>query len=140
MSAKKIILAIVAGVVLLGAGRYLMHSVWLAGAYAQHTELWRSQRAMLHRVWVIQLAGLLFAAAATLIYIRGIEPKPWLGQGVRFGVLLAFATAIPQSLAEYFTYPIPHTLMIQWIIGEGGLAVVLGIVIAAICRPASMSP
>lgn len=139
MSAKRVILAIVAGTVLVEAGRYLIHDVWLASAYAQHAELWRSQKAMVHRIWVIQLAGLLFAAAATFIYIRGVEPKPWFGQGVRFGVLLAFVAAIPQSLAEYFTYPIPHTMMIQWIIGEGGLAVLLGIVIAAICRPASAS-
>jgi len=133
--AKRIVVAIVAGFVLVGAGRYLIHSVWLASAYAQDSGLWRTQAAMLHRVWVVQLAGFLFAAAATLIYVRGIEAKPWFGQGVRFGILLAFATAIPQSMVEYFTYPIPHTMMIQWIIGEGGLALLLGILVSAICRP-----
>jgi hypothetical protein len=73
-------------------------------------------------------------SAAVLIYVRGVEPKPWLGQGLRFGVLVALLTAVPQSLVEYFTYPVPPTLAVQWIIGEGLLAVLLGIVVAAVCR------
>jgi hypothetical protein len=120
------VLAVVAGFVLLAAGRYLIHGLWLAGVYAENAALWRTPIAMQHRVWVIQLANLILAAGAVLIYVRGVEPKPWLGQGVRFGILLAL---------EYFTYPIPSTLAIQWIIGEGGLALLLGVLVAAICRP-----
>jgi hypothetical protein len=90
---------------------------------------------MLHRLWVIHLANLILAAAVVLIYVHGVEPKPWLGQGIRFGILLALATAVPQALVEYFTYPIPSTLMVQWIVGEGVLAVLLGVLTAAICRP-----
>jgi hypothetical protein len=132
---KKTIWAIVAGFILLAAGRYLIHSVWLAGPYAQNATLWRTQSAMLHHIWAIHLANLIFAAAAVLIYVRGIEPKPWLGQGIRFGLLLALVTAVPQSMVEFFTYPIPGGLAVDWIIGEGLLALLLGVVIAAICRP-----
>lgn len=134
MSMKRIVLAAFAGFLLLGAGRYLVHGLWLAGAYAETPSLWRTQAGMAHLRWVISLADLILAAAATLIYVRGIEPKPWLGQGIRFGVLLALATSIPQSMVEYFTYPISWTLMLQWIIGEGVLAVLLGVIVAAICR------
>jgi hypothetical protein len=134
MTTKRIALAILAGFILLVAGRYLIHSVWLAGVYAEHPALWRTESDMLHRLWVIHLANLIFAAAAVLIYVRGVEAKPWLGQGIRFGVLLALATAVPQSMVEYFTYPIHRMLALQWIIGEGVLALLLGVVVAAICQ------
>ena len=63
--------------------------------------------------------------------------KGWgtrLGQGIRFGILLALVTAVPQSMVEFFTYPIPAALAVDWIIGEGLLAVLLGVIVAAICR------
>jgi hypothetical protein len=135
MSTKKIVLAIVAGFVLLAVGRFLIHGLWLAGVYAENAALWRTPIAMQQRLWVIQLANLILATGAALIYVRGVEPKPWLGQGIRFGILLALVTGVPQSMVEYFTYPIPSTLAFQWIIGEGGLALLLGVLVAAICRP-----
>jgi hypothetical protein len=134
MTTKRTLLAILAGFVLLAAGRYLIHSVWLAGPYAENATLWRTQSAMLHRLWVIHLANLIFAGAAVFIYVRSVEAKPWLGQGIRFGILLALVTAVPQSMVEFFTYPIPAALAVDWIIGEGLLAVLLGVVAAAICR------
>jgi hypothetical protein len=137
MPKKKIVFAVFAGFVWLAVSRYLIHSVWLANAYTNNPLLWRSQSAMLHRLWAIHLANLILAVAATLIYVRGIEAKPWPGQGLRFGILLALATAVPQSLVEYFVYPISHTLALQWIVGEGGLMVLLGLVVAAICRPSA---
>jgi hypothetical protein len=131
---KRSVLAILAGFVLLAGGRYLIHSVWLAGPYAENATLWRTQSAMLHRLWVIHLANLILAAGTVLIYVRGVEAKPWLGQGIRFGTVLALVTAVPQSMVEFFTYPIPAALAVDWIIGEGLLAVLLGVVVAAICR------
>jgi len=135
MNIKRTIGATLAGFVLLGGGRYLIHSVLLMGEYMKTPSLWRTQTGMLHHMWAIQLANFIFALAAVLIYNRGVESKPWLGQGIRFGILLALVTAVPQSLVEYFTYPVAHMLAIHWIILEGALAVLLGIVVAAICRP-----
>ena len=137
MPKKKIAFAVLAGFLWLAVGRYLIHNLWLGNAYMNNPLLWRSQSAMLHRLWVIHLANFILAVAATLIYVRGIETKPWLGQGFRFGVLLALATAVPQSLVEYFVYPISYSLALQWIIGEGGLIVLLGLLVAAICRPST---
>ncbi len=132
---KKTILAIVAGFVLISAGRYLLHNVLLAHAYARSSDVWRLPAEFAHRLWILYVANFLFASAAALIYVRGVESKPWLGQGIRFGVLLAFATVIPNSLIEYAVYPIRHELALHWIIGEGALAVLLGVLLAAICQP-----
>src|SRR5262249_62393245 len=135
VSNEKLSRAVSRAFVLLGGGRYLIPNVWLGNAYMNNPLLWRSQSAMLHRLWVIYLANFILALAAVLIYVRGIESKPWSGQGFRFGILLALATAVPQSLVEYFVYPISQTLAWQWIIGEGGLMVLVGLLVAAICRP-----
>jgi len=70
-----------------------------------------------------------------MIYVRGVEAKSWVGQGIRFGILLALVGVIPQSLIEYAVYPLPHMLAEKWIIGEGGLAVLMSLLIAMICQP-----
>ena len=119
--------AMFAAFILLGAGRYLIHNVILKSAYLATSSVWRTQEAMLHHHWAFHVANLFLAVAVVLIYVRGIETKPWLGQGIRFGILLALLTAVPQSLTEYGVYPIPHSLALHWIISEGILAVLLGV-------------
>jgi hypothetical protein len=136
---KKTFLAIVAGFVLISAGRFLLHNVLLAQQYARSSDVWRLPAEFMHRVWILYVANFLFVSAAALIYARGVESKPWLGQGIRFGVLLALATVVPNSLIQYAVYPIPHELALHWIIGEAALAVLLGIVLAAICQPVKAS-
>lgn len=132
---KKTILAIVAGFVFICAGRFLLHNVLLAHEYAQSSDVWRPPAQFIHRIWILYVANFVFALGAALIYVRGVESKPWLGQGVRFGILLALVAAVPSSLIEYAVYPVRHQLALHWIIGEGALAVLLGIVLAAICQP-----
>ena len=135
MPMKKTIGAIVAGFVLVVGGRYLIHEVLLKSAYMASSDVWRTPEEMQHRLWAALLADFVFALAAVLIYVRGVEQKPWLGQGIRFGILLAMVSVVPQSLVEYFVYPIHHELALHWIFSEGGLAVLLGVLIAAICQP-----
>ena len=135
----KTIGAIVASFVLLSLGGFLIHNVWLMQDYRAHSELWRTQDAMLHRVLHIYIANLIFSIAAVLIYVRGVEAKPWVGQGIRFGILLALVSVIPNSLVEYVVYPLPHELVLKWIIGGGLLTIVVGLVIAAICQPKQQS-
>lgn len=139
MALKKTIGAIVASFILLSVGGYLIHNVWLMQDYQAHSELWRSQNAMLHRLPHLYIANLLYSIAAVLIYVRGVEAKPWAGQGIRFGVLIALVSAIPNSLVQYVVYPLPHELVLKWIIAGGLLAIVAGLVIAAICQPKQQS-
>jgi hypothetical protein len=135
MALKKTIGAIVVSFILLSVGGYLIHNVWLAQDYRAHSDLWRSQDAMLHRLLHIYIANLIFSIGAVLIYARGVEAKPWVGQGIRFGILLALVTVIPNSLVEYFVYPLPYQLVLKWMIGGGLLSIVVGLGIAAICQP-----
>ena len=134
---KKTIGAIVAGFLVQFGGLFLIHSVWLNQDYVNTASVWRSHEAMNARVWAMLLAILIYAVGAVLIYIRGVEAKPWIGQGIRFGVLLALVTVVYGSLSGWVIFPIPHMLAVKWIIGEGLLSVVFGLVVAAICQPKS---
>jgi hypothetical protein len=42
---------------------------------------------------------------------------------------------IPNSLVQYFVYPLPHQLVLKWIIAGGLLTIIVGLAIAAICQP-----
>jgi hypothetical protein len=139
MALKKTLGAIVASFILLSVGGYLIHNVWLMQDYLQHSDLWRSPDAFVHRRPFLYIANLIFSIAAVLIYARGVEAKPWVGQGIRFGILLVLVTVIPNSLVQYVVYPLPHQLVLKWIIGGSLLTLIVALAIAAICQPKHQS-
>jgi hypothetical protein len=135
MDMKKTIGAIVAGFLVQFGGLFLIHSVWLKADYVNTASLWRLQEAMNARIWAMLLAVLIYAVGGVLIYIRGLEAKPWIGQGIRFGILLALVTVVYGSLSGWVILPIPHMLAVKWIVGESLLSVAFGLVVAAIYQP-----
>jgi hypothetical protein len=135
MDMKKTLIAVVAGFVLQMGGSYLLHSVILMNSYTATADLWRTEDAMGHRMWVMIVAQFLFTLGAVLIYQRGVERKSPVGQGIRYGILLALVSIVPASLIEYVTVPIPHTIAFHWVLGEGVQCVLLGLLIAFTCQP-----
>jgi archaellum biogenesis protein FlaJ (TadC family) len=131
---KKTIVATVAGFVVQLVGLLLIHSVWLKQDYVDTASNWRTLEGQTARVWAMLLAILLYVVGAVLIYERGVEQKPWMGQGVRFGTLLALVSVVYGSLSGWVILPVPHMLVVKWMIGEGLLCVVFGLVVAAICQ------
>jgi archaellum biogenesis protein FlaJ (TadC family) len=132
---KKTLGAVVAGFAVQIVGLVLIHSVWLKQDYIITAPVWRALEAQQARVWAMLLGTLIYAAGAVLIYIRGMEPKPWIGQGVRFGILMALVTVVYSSLSGWVILPVPHMLVVKWIVGESALCVVFGMVVAGICQP-----
>jgi hypothetical protein len=80
------------------------------------------------------LAYLSTAVAFTWIYTKGKEPKPWLAQGVRFGIAVAFLMTIPIYLIYYVVMPFPLSLVIKQIIYDTISVVILGAVVAWLNR------
>ena len=58
-------------------------------------------------------AHVMMAGAFTWIYARGVENKPWLGQGLRFGLAVAFLAVIPLYLIYYSCSRLPGELVGQ---------------------------
>lgn len=129
---KKLLLAIVAAYIVLMFTNYLVHSVWLMSDYAAIPASHRSPPGILHRFWAMAIGQFLFAAMFAYIYTRGRERKPWLAQGIRYGIIMTLLTVIPYSLSEYVVYIVPYQLAIKWMIAGGIQLIILGWVVAGI--------
>jgi hypothetical protein len=134
---KKLIIAIVVAYLILMGTNYLIHRVWLMPDYDAIPLSHRSIVGIMRRFWAMALGQFFFAALFSYIYTRGIQRKPWLGQGFRYGILMAFFTVIPFSLSEYDTFIVPYRLAIKWMFAGGIQMIILGIVVAAICQESS---
>jgi hypothetical protein len=139
MSMGKTIGAIVAGLILQSATSYLIHQVVLTPDYMATAATWRDPADITHRMWAILLANLIYVTGAVIIYMRGVENKPWPMQGIRFGILLALVTAVYSSLYSWVILEVPHMLAVKWICMEGIQCLLLGLLIAAILQPSSQS-
>jgi hypothetical protein len=84
-------------------------------------------------VWMI-LAHVLMAGAFTWIYARGVESKPWLGQGLRFGLALALFCTVPIYLIYYCVQPVPEMLVIRQIAYDLIMMLFVGAVVAFLYR------
>src|SRR5262245_4857268 len=107
----KFFLAWVVAFVVSMAGGFVVHGSLLHGDYQALTGLFRSEtEAQSFFPWMI-LAHIVLAGAFAWIYARGIEPKPWLAQGVRYGIAVACLTCIPMYLIYYAVQPMPGGLV-----------------------------
>jgi hypothetical protein len=84
-------------------------------------------------VWMI-LAHVMMAGAFTWIYARGVENKPWLGQGLRFGLALALFCTVPIYLIYYCVQPVPDMLVIRQIAYDLIMMLFAGAVVAFLYR------
>lgn len=132
---KRMIFAVVVGFVVQLGGLFLIHSVLLKQDYLNTAAVWRPREAQVMRVWAMLLAVFIYVVGAVLVYLRGVERKPWIGQGIRFGVLLALVAVVYGALSGWVILPIPHMLTVKWIVSESLLSVVFGLAVAGICKP-----
>lgn len=132
---KEKIGAIIAAFIVQLGGLFVIHSVVLKQDYLNTAAVWRSYEAQTARMWAMVLAVLIYTVGAVLIYARGVEAKPWIGQGIRFGILMALVSVAYGSLSGWVIIPIPHMLVVKWMVYEGALNLVFGLVVAAVYQP-----
>jgi hypothetical protein len=122
---------IIAWIVILIAwflGSFLVHGVLLGADYKALGALFRTDADAQQYFPLMILAHVFLAGAFTWIYARGVEAKPWLGQGVRFGVAVAFLTTIPTYLIYYVVQPMPAAVVAKQIVFDSLLVVILGVI------------
>jgi hypothetical protein len=83
--------------------------------------------------WMI-LAHVLIAIGFTWIYRAGRDARPWLGQGVRFGLAVAVLSTIPVYLIYFAVQPMPGALALKQAVFDTVSMVILGVIAAAINR------
>jgi hypothetical protein len=137
MDSKRMILAVAIVFVALVAAGFLIHAIWLGPIYQALREggfSYRAPDALQHRLGLIWFGDLLYAIFFVWVYNRGCEEKPWVGQGLRYGVMMTLFTIVPSSLTEYAVYSLPHMLVIKWMVAEGVVLVIVGLLVAGLCQ------
>ena len=109
-------------------GSFLVHGVLLAPDYKALGPLFRTDADSQQYFPLMILAHVMLAGAFTWIYARGVEAKPWLGQGVRFGVAVAFLTSIPTYTIYFVVQPMPSGVVVKQVVFDSVLMVVLGVI------------
>ena len=113
---------------------FFVHGVLLYGDYASIPNVMRPPADANTRMPLMALAYVFMAVAFTWIYLKGREDKPWLPQGVRYGVAVAFLTVIPTSLIYHVVTQVPLDLAIKQIVLGFIVIVIVGIVLAWLNR------
>jgi len=108
-------------------GSFIVHGVLLNADYMRLGMMFRAPADSQRYFPVMILAHVMLSGAFAWIYARGVEPKPWLGQGVRFGIAVAFLTTIPTHLIYFVVQPMPAETVVKQIVFDSVLMVILGI-------------
>ena len=132
---KKFWLAVVIFFVAAMATDFVLHGLLLHADYLGVPNIMRTPEDSQQYFPIMLLAHVFIALAFVAIYQRGVEPhKPWLGQGVRFGLLVAFLTVVPTYMIYYVVQPMPPMLVGKQIVFDLVRTTALGVLVAWIYR------
>jgi hypothetical protein len=132
MGRKCIISAVVMFVMAWGLS-FLVHGVLLDADYL-HTPGMRPTDEVQTLIPYLVLAQALFGIAFAWVYLQGREDRPWLMQGIRFGVAVACLTVVPTYLIYHVVTPVPLVLALKQIAYDSIRVILMGIVLAWINR------
>lgn len=115
-------------------GSFVVHGLLLHADYMQLGSLFRSESDSGRYFPLMILAHVILAGAFVWIYARGVEAKPWLAQGVRFGLAVALLTIVPTYLIYFVVQPMPGGVVLKQIVFDGCLLLILGAIVAWLYR------
>ena len=130
---KKFFIAWLVMFIVYMAGGIIVHGVLLADDYAATGMMRPEAESKALMGWML-FAHVLMAGAFTWIYARGVENKPWLGQGLRFGLAVALLWVVPIYIIYYVVQPTPGELAAKQIVFETIWTLILGAVVAFMYR------
>lgn len=130
MNKVRLILTIVVIFILANLTGFFIHAIWLKPDYMLVANLFRP--AGQEKLVFIVLAYIAFAIGSVWLYAHGVENKPLLMQGVRFGIAMWLVLTIPSFFIAYGTQPIPALLMSKQVLSELVGKIFLGVVTALV--------
>jgi len=134
MNVKRCLLASVAVFVTGMVLDQLIHNVILRATYESLKHLWRPDMDSL--MWIRPVIGVIWSFLFTYIFVKGYEGKGIM-EGVRFGAVIGLFTSIPMAYGTYIIIAIPYSLAFQWFVYGLIENILIGIVVAAVYKPAS---
>jgi drug/metabolite transporter (DMT)-like permease len=134
---KNFVISVVVMFVLSMAVGMVVHGLLLGQEYAKLVpNLFRSPEDAHRHFGAMIAANVLMAIGWTWIYRQGREAKPWLMQGVRFGIAVAVLCTVPMYLIYYAVQPMPSDVVALQVAYDLVASVLMGIVVAAVNRDA----
>ena len=118
-------------VLMLGFG-FLVHGYLLAGDYGSLPGMFRTEADQQRHFPFMLVAHAIAAFFFVWIYLRGKEAKPFLAQGVRYGLAMAGVMVVPKFLIYFAVEPMPHMIALKQIVMDTVAVVLMGIVVARI--------
>jgi hypothetical protein len=113
---------------------FVVHATLLAPDYHALGGLFRTPEDGQAHFGYMLLAHLFIGIGFTWVYLKGREAKPFLAQGVRFGLAVAVLSTIPTYLIYYAVQPMPGDVVAKQIVFDTICMVIMGIVCAWINR------
>src|SRR5215813_2093129 len=104
---KKFLIAWIVIFVAWFAGSFVVHGQLLHDDYSKLTGLFRTEADSQQFFPLMILAHVMLSGTFVWIYSRGVEAKPWLAQGIRFGVAVALLTVVPRYPTSSTLLPLP---------------------------------
>jgi len=122
-------------------GSFLVHVLMLGETYAGLTNMMRPEAEAQELFHFMFLAHVLMAGAFVWIYQRGNEDKPWMEQGLRYGIAIALLAPIPTFMIYYVVQQTPGMLAVKQSIGDSVVVIVVALVVAFLNKaPAAAAP
>ena len=115
-------------------GSFIVHGVLLHDDYVRLPNMFRTDAEAGKYFPFMLLAHVILAAAFAWIYSRGVEAKPWPGQGIRFGAAVALLTVVPTYLIYYAVQPMPGGVVLRQIAFDTALLLILGATVGFLYR------
>src|SRR4029450_5849450 len=133
---KRFIVAFLAAYIFIFFWGWLLNGVLLKDIYVQTPNLWRPQSEMMSLFHWIIIGQALVVFAFVMIYASGFAGGGVIA-GIRLGILLEIA-AIGMRLGFYSVQPIPGKLILYGSIGGLVEMIIVGAMVGAIYKPASV--
>jgi hypothetical protein len=133
MNAKFWISALVIFVIAFGLS-FLVHGVLLFNDYMQ-LQSWMRPQSEAHSLMLYMIvAQAVFSIAFVWVYLQGRSDRPWLAQGLRYGIAVAALTVIPTYLIYHVVTPVPLGVALKQIVLDTIRVLLMGIAVAWINR------
>jgi len=131
---KRGIWACVACLVLYTLSNFFIHGVLLRPLYQQTPQLLRNAEDGAAHTPFLMLSFLVFTVAFVWIYAQGVEPKGWLGQGIRYGLAIWLIATLSRYLVYYAIQPWPPAVVAAQVGLELVSTLLVSVVLAALYR------
>jgi hypothetical protein len=115
-----------------GILNFVIHGVLLSETYQALSAVWRPEMDSL--MWVQAVTALFLSFFFIYIFAKGREGKGWV-EGLRYGLVIWAFLSIPSIYGQYMIYPIPYSLVLQWLLADLIVMVILGITVSLLYKP-----